>query len=495
MALPTLRRSFKSAFACHGPRRLIFDAGSRTKCASCLPTSWLSLQILNVPPVSNSLRRSIYRVVATFRTPRDVVRAINALRLHAIPVRGSIDIADMVWLQLVRLGNPTLYAWIEEYLTETSALYRGAGIGDHSAEQMGRRLDGILTQESVDLDRAIFDLGQLLPGISPGFGFAADRNARRVFNNLRRDTFHSFVVERRLGSPEHYRYYFAFAQPAGALRDDRVEAFIDLSRRDVDAAVRMFADLAGQSRPQGGVMAEVMIERVISAADRVPSQAVPGIFASLAHTLNSVALSSRDGDFGQHRAWGAAEHLVEKLLKEVPPDERAVCLRRLFTEGKALGWITSILRSEIFAHGHYGDRAEPENQRLLTAAEFAQVLATMLRRFAETPPEDVMRAPNLISLLYGWKQASGTDDARLWVEANTRTDDGLLAFLARARGWSSSSSHGVQYPLKRADLQNFLDYDASIHRVRAIANDTHAAPERRQTAGELMLAFAQGQRD
>ena len=153
-------------------------------------------------------------------------------------------------------------------------------------------------------------------------------------------------------------------------------------------------------------MAEVLIERIISAVDRVPSLAVPGIFASLADTLDAVALSSRDGDFGQHRAWGAAEHTVELLLKKVPPEERAECLRRLFTEGKALGWITSILRSEIFAHGHYGDRAEPEDQRLLTVAEFAHVLATMLRRFAATPPEDLMRVPNLMSVLYGWKQAS-----------------------------------------------------------------------------------------
>ena len=104
-----------------------------------------------------------------------------------------------------------------------------------------------------------------------------DHDARRVFNNLGRAAFHQFVVERRLGSPEHYRYYFAFAQPAGALSDDQVVAFIELAQRDIAAAVQMFSNLAKQNRPQGGVMAEVLIERIISAVDRISSIAVPGI--------------------------------------------------------------------------------------------------------------------------------------------------------------------------------------------------------------------------
>jgi hypothetical protein len=34
---------------------------------------------------------------------------LNALRLHAIPVRHKIDVADMVWLQLVKIGDPQFY--------------------------------------------------------------------------------------------------------------------------------------------------------------------------------------------------------------------------------------------------------------------------------------------------------------------------------------------------------------------------------------------------
>ena len=428
-------------------------------------------------------------------TPRDVVRALNALRLHATPVRPHIDIPDMVWLQLVRIWNPNLYAWIEEYLTEASAIYRGAQVAGNAATQMGVRLDGLLTTEGLDVEGARFDLGIMLPGISRGFVVNRDDDAHRVYNNLGREAFNQFVIERRLGSPEHYRYYFAFAQPAGALRDDQVEAFIELSQSDVPAAVQMFTELAGQVRPQGGVMAELLIERLIAARDRIPPAATPGIIASLSASLDTVALSSRDGDFGQHRAWGAAEHLVSLLLKRI--DDAALrtdCLNGLFSTGQAIGWQTSLLRSEIFAHGHYGDRVEPEEQRLLTIAEFPMMLATMLRRYSETTVAHLMAVPNLVSLLYGWKQGARNDDARLWVERNTQSDVDLLTFLSRARGWSSSNA-GIQYPLKRGDLANFLDYDQAVRRVQAIADNPQALAEQRQLAAELLLAFQHGQRD
>src|SRR5262245_22356885 len=77
-------------------------------------------------------------------TGRDVVRVLNALRLYAVPVRAHIDIPDMVWLQLIRIGNPTFYAWVEEYLTEVAAVATGAIVTPEAAEAMASRLEEIL---------------------------------------------------------------------------------------------------------------------------------------------------------------------------------------------------------------------------------------------------------------------------------------------------------------------------------------------------------------
>lgn len=426
-------------------------------------------------------------------TPRDIIRALNALRLHAVPVRTLIDLADMVWLQLVRIGNPTLYDWVEQYLTETSAVYGGAQITVNAAERMGRRLNEILSTEGVDVESTRYDMGRMLPGINRGFA-AENAHADHVFHDLRRENFAEFIVLRRLASPEHYRYYFAFVLPGGSLRDDEVHAFIALAEHDVPAAVARFTELAAQSRPQGGVMAELLIDRLTAAHEMVPADAVAGIFASLSATLDGVALSSRDGDFGQHRVWGAAERLVTKLLSRVGPARRDACLQNLFVTGASIGWQTSMLRSEIFAHGHYGNSPVPEEQRLLTTAEFERIRTVMLGRYASIPPLELREVPNLISLLYGWEQAAGNDDAKNWARANTQSDVDLLAMLARSRGWTSGS-YGVQYPLKRRDIGHFIDYDAALQRVRDIAERSDANANHRGLAVELLEAFAQGDQD
>ena len=81
------------------------------------------------------------------KTGRDVVRVLNALRLHAIPVRGRIDVTDMVWLQLVKIGDLDFYCWVEEFLVEVAAIANGASISSAAAESMA-------VQNSKDLRRA-----------------------------------------------------------------------------------------------------------------------------------------------------------------------------------------------------------------------------------------------------------------------------------------------------------------------------------------------------
>ena len=241
-------------------------------------------------------------------------------------------------------------------------------------------------------------------------------------------------------------------------------------------------------------MAEVLIDRLTAAApDRLPQAALPGIFSAFASAMDALARSP-DADFGHSRAWLAAERAVTLLLRKATPEVRAGCLRALFAEGPSLGWLNSILRSEIFAHGRYGNRAQPEDQRLLTTAEFAAALETMFGRYRNAPPADLLAVPNLISLLYGWDQGTGTDEARRWVEARVTTDAGLLAFLSRARSWRATNDV-VYYPLKQADLEKFLDYNNAVERVQRVAVSPDVPADQRTLAGELMDAFAQDRRD
>jgi predicted KAP-like P-loop ATPase len=59
-------------------------------------------------------------------TPRSVVRALDAIRFFWPPLReANADLADLVWLQLIKDGNAALYRWIEQYCGTAAALSLG----------------------------------------------------------------------------------------------------------------------------------------------------------------------------------------------------------------------------------------------------------------------------------------------------------------------------------------------------------------------------------
>jgi hypothetical protein len=163
----------------------------------------------------------------------------------------------------------------------------------------------------------------------------------------------------------------------------------------------------------------------------------------------------------------------------------------LFVKGQATGWLADILRYEILAHGYYGDRAQPDTEWLLTGIEFQEVRATMLDRYRETPPPELMRVPQFLSLLYAWQQGGDPEEVRRWIKQQTATDPGLLLFLSSIRGWRATNGH-MYHPLRREDLQNFLDVEDTLQRLEVVSRSTDVPEDQRKLASELLQAAEQG---
>ncbi len=424
------------------------------------------------------------------KTGRDVIRVLNALRLHAIPVLSSIDIPDMVWLQLMKIGNAEFYSWVEQYLIELAAVATGRGISISRSERsnLAQRLNDILTGENTSLDAAFIELGTILPGLE--HEHHSGELHTQLFSNIDSNSLAPFVSGKRLGSPDHYRYYFAFAQPAGALTDQQAEVFVGRAISSPDDASSMLLTLSREARPQGGTLADVLIDRLNAWDNKLPIEAIPGIVQVLAQTMDNDGLAV-PGDFAERFAWRGATRLLKTILRRAAINVREAAVRSLFKEGRALGWLTSVIREEIFAHGLYGDQPKPQSDWLLNADEFRSALNMILDRYRNMPPEELMRVPDFLSLLYAWHQSGNANEVKGWVEKQISTDPGLLAFLSKTRSWMNVN--GVQfYPLKRRDLGNFLDFDRAVRRLEVIALDSDASPSQRTVAKELLAAAEHG---
>jgi hypothetical protein len=379
-----------------------------------------------------------------------------------------------------------------EYVTEVAAVAGGrARLSEGAASDMESRLLDILSGANQDIEHALMELTDVLPGIDGVGAGIRGTEARRIFRDLSEASISQFVAAKRLGSPHHYRYYFAFSQPAGAVSDEQIQTFIEAASQAPREAATMLLELTRQQRPQGGTMSEVLLDRLLLRSEQILGPAILGILSALASIMDDVALTTKAGDFGEHSIWRTARRIVAVLLRETTGDVRQGCVTALFVKGRAISWLTEILRAEIFAHGYYGDHVQPETEWLLTGLEFWEVLVTMLRRYRDTPPPELMRVPQFLSLLYAWRQGGDPEEVRLWVTKQTATDGGLLLFLSSIRSWRAANGH-VYHPLKRDDLQNFLAVDNALQRLEVISTSTGAPDQQRKLASELLTAAEQG---
>lgn len=424
-------------------------------------------------------------------TPRDVIRAMNAIKLYWPPISDKVDYPDLVWLQMVKLENKNLYSWIENYLVECAAISQGASINEAGKIEHAKELKKHVTESGVGSARTIWTITEYVPGIQAGEN-VDDKD--RLFNLGNEAEISSFERDRRLGSPQHSRYYFAFAKPAGALEDADLHGFISsaVAGKDLDD---LCIALIQDERPQGGTKFDLLIDRLNRLDEAMlPEAAIPPILKALANCMDKDVHKEGKGDWGVRWSWRSASRLFKKLIARLPDDEHSKVTKEIFSSGDAIGWLTSdLIRGEIFAHGQYGDQAKPKEEWVFSKQELSQAIELLVNRFKGEDRDNIIDTPEVLHLMYGWHQSGDEAGVKDWVHEQQATDAGFLKLLAACRGWMQSDR--TYYPLRRRDMERFLNFDEALERLRRIAEDEGKTEEERALADELLKAADIGNDD
>ncbi|MEW6166493.1 MAG: P-loop NTPase fold protein [Pseudomonadota bacterium] len=450
--------------------------------------------LANDEPATRRLRDRLASVIdseggRTLRTPRDVVRTVNALRFHATPVLEQIDLADMVWLQLIRIRCTALHQWIESYMVSVAALSQGAQVASGGRDADFARLKDILEGEDKweahDTNTRFYDLSEYLPGIETD----------KVYNLSTHEVAQA-VAARRLGSPQHYRYYFALTAPKGAVTDVQFQSFIEKAETAPGEAAELFRSLARTVRSPGGVMASAILDRLQGKAmDQFEPHVVRGLMQAIAHGMDDAALTIGKGDWGRYWIWNDAGRVLKAGLQVLNSDQRSELVRELFANADSLGWLTDLFRGEVFAHGVYGDKPQPEKEWLLSAGEYEVVSDALLARYRAMTPEVMKRTPNVHATFYAWHQSrpGSEDEIRGKIAELSRDDSDFLVMLESMRSWRAVNG-AVSYPLRKSELDWLLNFDEVESRLKRLAAGSEDLDKARRVA-DLINAIALGQDD
>jgi hypothetical protein len=309
-------------------------------------------------------------------TPRGVVRVLDSLRLLWPSLKGKVDLADLVWLQLVRAKDERLYRWMESYAAEA------ARPADEETRAAARaRFGASLKVLLPKTDPAALDWSEIqsfLPLIktrssgSPDDALFFPTDAKDVLVKLR---------DRRLGSVEHARLYFGLLPPDGISAQKEVEALIEASGDERAVAGRLL-ELAKHEPNGGPPLVELVLDLARTSLPQLRQVQLAGLAIGLLTTIDDVVRLAKVADRAIFRA--TLSELLDELYGLLGDTAWTAVLEAGLSGDSAIDFLTSEIpeagatRPSWLITEVHADRAKSH-----LAAFYARTADETLVRFAQ----------------------------------------------------------------------------------------------------------------
>lgn len=406
-------------------------------------------------------------------TPREVKLALNGIRFVYPSVADDVYFPDFCRLHLIKTTNFKLYKWLEEYLSVRSILVTGDGsITNDSKATLGTSLKELLPSEEIGASRSIWALRQFIPGVRTN-----EDASKRVFSEVSLREAGDAIELKRLGSPLHYRYYFALTGPKTVMPDDDFNQLLEFARSDLPSLKARLEHHARSLRQSGRTWFEHILDRLDDAfVSKLDKETVAGIVLAMSDTMDFVIATDNKPRAFAFSVTSTAVRVAERLLvrlRTVDQEAFEKVSKEVAEKGTALNWLVgNFFRDQMWDHGRVGDRPSQPGQWVFTD-DFLDVLLEIMRtRLSSTEvQEKIAEMPDVSTFLFGWRDISGEAEAQEWVASNSATDEGFLSILDHLRSWAMSDS--VYYPLHKSSIEAFFDLESTVARLAALRGGAH----------------------
>ena len=258
-------------------------------------------------------------------SPRSVIRTLDSIRFFWPPLsQAKCDLADLVWLQLIKDGNPRLFRWIENYCGMAAALSLGtARVEDAERERELSELNDAVGKGYFE-DHLYSDFFcEQLAGVDALYGDKGE-NCFKLYQRVNEEVRDSAIRDGRISSPDHYRLYFALSGPTHALTQENLDtiwAAVDTGSKATEVLI-----LKWHIEKSTGSLskADFFLERLLSAnEDTLQFIRCENLLVAFSNVMDD-AYRERpfDTDWGVS-LWGRAQKLISVLLEKVEEKKRA----------------------------------------------------------------------------------------------------------------------------------------------------------------------------
>jgi hypothetical protein len=283
------------------------------------------------------------------RTPRDVNRSLDAVRLGLDSTKVAIAPAELVWLSIIKIGNSELYSWIERFLTERALTCQG---GAEVAHFVVRRFE-------VELANIASDIG-LMPkqlisylcyyitsvyqmNIGDIFKQGNEKEDINLTNSFKAEDSHSLRRSgeaRSLNSPRWYKYYFSYQSPRHEISPAEEERLFERLNQQPESIGEYIFEL--DANRQTGVPSKA--ERLFyllkqSGLTELADQQRFHFLLALATIMDNFPRPDAQMHDRRRRGWEEAADLLRIALINSQSAESEKWVQELFSTGASVNWL------------------------------------------------------------------------------------------------------------------------------------------------------------
>lgn len=407
------------------------------------------------------------------RNMRDARRLMSSIALH-IPLHVcdevfEVNIIDFLLLETLRVFQPDLHQAI--FKNQDLTLQNGQYSGEHqrkSFQAAAERLLEIVAEGERDNAREF--LKELFPKLGGAFGgmhYGSDWN-------------NSWLKDKRACTKRFFSRYFELQTEIGELSEGRFVSLLEATS-DASQLVTALFDIESQG------LLPSLAARLDESVDRLPTEnaaiLVPALFE-----IGQKLVSSRSADpFNSPwvSAWRATIWFLRRLSEETRNRLAIEALRH--TGALSMGSILIHLNDPADREHDNEANFEPVLDPSTVEAMKAEWLQQLRERAME--PERLIAYPDLISLLYRWRDYSNTiDQPKAWVNEVIQTNEGFVRIVSKmmSRGVSQGWEDRVptpHYTFDRSTIDDFLGLKEAHSRCKGI--DETKFPEHQEALEKL----------
>ncbi|EHZ5448812.1 NTPase [Escherichia coli] len=397
---------------------------------------------------------------AALKTPREVQMVLNALTFLYPGMRDYVYFPDLCFLQLLRTTNAGLYDWVEEYLSERAVVAAGDGhVSELEQAEMAESLKSHLARYFPAEAHAVHALARWVPGIT---GWKTDSPIKLFVPTPEQDSA-LLTAGKRLGSQAYWRYYFAFSAPQNVLSPEMLNEIFDIAGYP-EQQHKLAERLLGYIQSKG-LSSRTWFEHILTQlttqqiATRTPEQC-RGLAQFFFDSGDKMLQRYQDENdwFSIHDldTWSVTDRLINKIQKE-SDQESFDFLPTQFKNGQAWYWIAEYMRHLLWQHGRVGDRAVHEQQKWIPSFQLDSLCETLAHRLnGKVITDQLASFPQLNGYIWAWRDISGVEAVRTWVQEQIRDDEAFLKLLLQLCYHGISSAEGRFTALKLSDLADFF---------------------------------------